>query len=131
MNGENQANTAGIGLDLVSIARFTASIEKGGQTFLDRIFTAAEQQECLRRPDPPQHFAARFAAKEAAMKVLGCGWSGGVKFTDLEVVSDGYSVPRLLLHGRAATLAAELGIPSISLSLSHADDTAGAIAAPG
>ena len=115
-------------MDLVSIARFTTSLEKGGQTFLDRIFTTAEQQECQNRPRPAQHFAARFAAKEAGMKALGCGWAGGVTFTDFEVVSDGYSVPKMVLHGKALELAKAQGIKTIALSLSHAADTAGAFA---
>jgi holo-[acyl-carrier protein] synthase len=126
MNGESVVSGAGIGMDLVAIARFTQSLEHGGQAFLERIFTAAEQLECTSRPHPAQHYAARFAAKEAGMKALGCGWSGGVTFTDFEVVSDGSSVPKLLLHGKALQLAVALGITELALSLSHTDATAGA-----
>lgn len=128
MNGESAESGFGIGMDLVSITRFTKSLEKGGDTFLNRIFTAAERQECQNRPNPAQHFAARFAAKEAGMKALGCGWAGGVTFTDFEVVSDGYSVPKLVLHGKALELATEQGVRTIALSISHAEDTAGAFA---
>jgi holo-[acyl-carrier protein] synthase len=62
------------------------------------------------------------------MKALGCGWAGGVTFTDFEVVSDGYSVPKMVLHGKALELAKAQGIKTIALSLSHAADTAGAFA---
>ncbi len=128
MSAANCDLNAGIGMDLVSISRFSESLKKGGQAFLDRIFTPAEQQECDSRTYPQQHYAARFAAKEAGMKVLGCGWTGGVTFTDFEVVSDGTKVPLLLLHGKAEELASQLGIASIALSLSHTDETAGAFA---
>ena len=114
----------GIGVDLVEIARLEASLERGGQPMLDRMFTPAEQQECQSRKQSAMHYAARMAAKEAGMKVLGTGWTGGVGFCDFEVVSDGKTAPKMLLHGAAAERAREHGIRSMRLSLSHTDELA-------
>lgn len=114
----------GIGVDLVDVARLEASLERGGQALLDRMFTLAEQQECQSRKQPAMHFAARMAAKEAGMKVLGSGWTGGVGFCDFEVVSDGKTAPQLLLHGVAADRARENRIRALRLSLSHTDGLA-------
>lgn len=118
----------GIGFDLISIPRLEQTIDRVGQEFLDRIFTPAEQEECASRAHPVQHYAARFAAKEAGMKVLGSGWTGGIAFTDFEVISDGKRPPEMLLHGKARELADSLGISLLQVSLSHTDDTAGAVA---
>ena len=117
----------GIGLDLVDIQRLAKSIEQGGQSFLDRIFTVAEQVYCNGGSRPHEHFAARCAAKEAAMKVLGTGWSGGVAFTDFEVSNDSNGHPSLTVAGVAATVASEMGIVEWQLSLSHTGTTAGAV----
>jgi len=117
----------GIGLDLVDIQRLAKSIEQGGQSFLDRIFTVAEQVYCNGGSRPHEHFAARWAAKEAAMKVLGTGWSGGVAFTDFEVSNDSNGRPSLTVAGVAATVASEMGIVEWQLSLSHTGTTAGAV----
>ena len=114
----------GVGVDLVDVARLEASLERGGQALLDRMFTPSEQQECQSRKEPSMHFAARMAAKEAGMKVLGTGWTGGVGFCDFEVISDGKTAPQLRLHGAAAEHARKSGIRSMRLSLSHTDDLA-------
>jgi len=118
----------GIGLDLVDIPRLEQSITNGGQQFLDRVFTATEQDYCNGKSRPHEHFAARWAAKEAAMKVLGTGWSGGVAFTDFEVTNDSDGRPRLIVSGVAASAANERGIVEWQLSLSHTGQTAGAVA---
>ena len=117
----------GIGLDLVDIQRLAKSIEQGGQSFLNRIFTVAEQDYCNGGSRPHEHFAARWAAKEASMKVLGTGWSGGVAFTDFEVSNDSNGRPYLTVTGVAATVASEMGIVEWQLSLSHTGTTAGAV----
>ncbi|MCH2101735.1 MAG: holo-ACP synthase [Planctomycetes bacterium] len=114
----------GVGVDLVEIARLEASLERGGQSMLDRMFTPAEQQECQRRKQPAMHYAARMAAKEAGMKALGTGWTGGVSFCDFEVISDGKTAPKLKLHGVAKELAQKEGISSMRLSISHTDNLA-------
>ena len=117
----------GLGLDLVSVPRFAAALERGGDAFRERLFTPAEQAQADSRSRPAQHYAARFAAKEAVMKALGRGFGQGVAFPEIEVVSDGRTPPRLELHGETAALAAAAGIVGWSLSLSHSDETAGAV----
>ncbi|HIA38397.1 MAG TPA: holo-[acyl-carrier-protein] synthase [Planctomycetes bacterium] len=118
----------GIGLDLVDIPRLAKSIEQGGQAFLDRIFTPHEQEYCSNHSRPNEHYAARWAAKEAAMKVLGTGWSGGVAFTDFEVINDSDGRPHLEVTGVAAERSREQDIIEWQLSLSHTGSTAGAVA---
>ena len=118
------ADLPGIGVDLVDIARLVAALERGGPPLRDRMFTPAEQEECEGRPNPGMHYAARMAAKEAGMKVLGTGWTGGVGFQDFEVISDGRTAPKLRLHGQAAVVASRHGIREMRLSLSHTDTMA-------
>ncbi|HJM39332.1 MAG TPA: holo-ACP synthase [Planctomycetota bacterium] len=118
----------GIGIDLVEVDRFRSALEKGGATFLNRLFTPSEQEDCASRADPPIHYAARWAAKEAAMKALGSGFAqDGVEFTHFEIRSDGSSPPQILLHKKAAELASERGLRSLRLSLSHTSTTAAAV----
>lgn len=118
----------GLGVDLVDVARFMASLQRGGERMRERMFTDQEWQECQSRANPGPHLAARFAAKEAGMKCLGTGWTQGVGFADFEVISDGKTAPRMVLHGQAAQIAASMSIRTLRLSLSHTDDQAIAIA---
>ncbi|HEX9792613.1 MAG TPA: holo-ACP synthase [Planctomycetota bacterium] len=117
----------GLGLDLVDLDRFQQAMERSGEAFLARIFTGQERAECAQRSNPLQHFAARFAAKEAGMKALGTGWTGGVGFHDFEVISDGANPPRLYLYGKAAEVMAAHGLRGTRLSMSHTERTAGAV----
>src|ERR1700691_6434959 len=100
----------GSGIDLVEIGRIQQSMDRYGQRFLDRIFTAAEQAYCLRRRKSAESFAARFAAKEAGAKALGTGISRGVNWLEIEVVREQGGRPKLQFHGRAAQIAAHLGV---------------------
>jgi holo-[acyl-carrier protein] synthase len=109
----------GLGTDLVAIARVEALLARHGDRFLGRVFTAAERAECLGRARPAVHLAARWAAKEAAMKAIGTGWSLGVRWQELEVRSPGDVPPRLTLTGAAQSRAAALGIRQTLVSLSH------------
>src|SRR5262245_14452563 len=84
----------------------------------EKLFTPGERQYCRRRADPAQHFAARFAAKEALLKALGV--PSGLSWHELEVVCEADGAPRLVLHGRAAEAAAARGVCKVHLSLSHA-----------
>lgn len=108
----------GIGIDIVDVGRIRALAAKHGERFTRRIFTEAEAGCCRGKSDPSPHLSARFAAKEAAAKALGTGISSGVRFRDIEVLSDG-GPPRLVLHGRAGERARELGVTRMHLSLSH------------
>jgi holo-[acyl-carrier protein] synthase len=114
----------GSGIDLVEIERIHASVERFGQRFLDRIFTPAEQAYCLRKRKSAESLAARFAAKEAAAKALGTGISRGINWLEIEVFREPSGRPTLQFHGRAAEIAAGLGVAHVSVSLTHGADLA-------
>lgn len=109
----------GTGIDLTEIDRIEHSIERFGGRFLDRVFTAGEQEYCLRKRRSAESFAARFAAKEAGAKALGTGISHGVTWKEIEVVRERSGKPSLRFHGRAAELAERLGVANTALSLTH------------
>jgi len=117
------SNIIGLGLDATDIDRVADVIDRHGDRFLQRVFTAAEIAYCTRRRVPAIHFAGRFAAKEAAMKALGTGHSQGVLWRDVEVVRDD-GPPRLELHGGAARRFAAMGGRSSLLTITHSDDLA-------
>jgi holo-[acyl-carrier protein] synthase len=122
------ANTAvatiGLGIDLVNIPRMRDVIARWDDRFLKRVFTEAEIAYCRARRDPVPHFAARFAAKEAAMKALGTGLSLGVRWRDLEVRRDRGQAPRLLMHGRSRELGLARGGRAMLVALTHDGDYA-------
>jgi holo-[acyl-carrier protein] synthase len=109
----------GLGTDLVAVSRVEAVLRRHRARFLDRVFTAGEQAECLARARPAVHLAARLAAKEAAMKALGSGWGAGVRWQDVEVQSAGGDPPRLMLEGAARVRAEARGVRQALVSLSH------------
>jgi len=109
----------GLGTDLVSIPRVESLLLRHEGRFLARVFTPAEQAECLRRARPATHLAARLAAKEATMKALGSGWGLGVRWLDVEVRSAGGTPPSLALGGVARARADAQGIRETQVSLSH------------
>jgi holo-[acyl-carrier protein] synthase len=109
----------GSGIDLAEIGRIQHSIHRYGSRFLNRVFTTAEQAYCLRKRNSAESFAARFAAKEAAAKALGTGISQGVSWLEIEVVRERGQRPTLKLYGRAAQIAARLGVARIALSITH------------
>jgi holo-[acyl-carrier protein] synthase len=115
--------TVAVGVDVVDLDRFE-SVMTRQESFLDRVFTAEEREYCDRANATSvrcQRYAARFAAKEAVMKALGCGL-GAYGFHDVEVARDDDSgEPSLLVKGKAAVLAGERGISRWLLSLSHSD----------
>jgi holo-[acyl-carrier protein] synthase len=112
------------GVDLIEIARFQEAVQRHGRRFLERIFTEAELADC---GDRLQSLAARFAAKEAVAKALGTG-IGPVGWREIEIHRDAIRRPLLQLHGAAAQRAAELGLSEWSISLSHTEHTAAAVA---
>jgi holo-[acyl-carrier protein] synthase len=118
---------AGLGLDVVGVARIRAARARHPQRFLERVYTPAEQAYCLGFADPDERFAARWAAKEAAMKALGTGGALGVTFTDIEVLPGAGGAPAVSLSGAAATRAAALGVTRSLVSLSHSDGLAIAV----
>ena len=116
-------NIIGLGLDATDIDRIASTIERYGDRFLQRIFTAGEIAYCTRRRVPAIHFAGRFAAKEAAMKALGTGNSQGVLWRDVEVVRRG-GPPQLQFHGGAGRRFAAIGGTGSLLTITHSDDLA-------
>jgi len=114
----------GTGVDIAEVSRIRESIERFGERFLRRIFTPGEIEYCERRAGRFESLAARFAAKEAAMKALGTGWSRGVRWRDIEVVRPKGQRPTLQFHGEAAAIAARLGANNVALSLTHTSEQA-------
>ncbi len=113
------------GIDLVTVARISELLNRHGERFLDRCFTAHERAyadgQTKRRAE---HLAARFAAKEAVLKALGTGLADGISWTEIEVTRDGRGAPGVKLTGRAAKIAKRLGIAEWAISLSHTDELA-------
>jgi holo-[acyl-carrier protein] synthase len=114
----------GSGIDLVEIGRIQQSVDRYGQRFLDRVYTAAEQAYCLRKKKAGESLAARFAAKEAGAKALGTGISYGVNWLEIEVVREPSGRPAIRYHGRAAEIAARLGVTHAVLSITHTAELA-------
>ncbi len=110
----------GTGIDQIDIARIAQSLARYGSRFLDRVYTPGEIDYCRsKRQNAAESFAARFAAKEAAAKALGTGIGFGVTWREIEVTRDPRGRPCLLLHGRAAEIAEQLGVHASSLSITH------------
>lgn len=113
----------GIGIDLVEIHRMKKAI--GNKLFIQRVFTTPEQNYCDGRgKQNAASYAARFAAKEAVMKALGTGLSGGGTWREIEVLPDDQGKPVMSLTGTFAELAEKLGVTRIHVSLSHAQEYA-------
>jgi len=114
----------GTGIDIAEVPRIGESIERFGHRFLRRIYTEGEIQYCDSKANPVERYAARFAAKEAAMKALGTGWSRGVRWRDIEVVRQPGGRPTIKFHGKAAEFAAKLSAKNVALSISHTKEQA-------
>jgi holo-[acyl-carrier protein] synthase len=109
----------GLGTDLIEIERIERSVARFGERFLDRVFTPGEIAYCYAKKASAESLAARFAAKEAGAKALGTGISRGVSWKEFEVRRQPGQRPELHLSGRAAEIAAALGVRRVSLSLTH------------
>lgn len=116
----------GIGTDLVELDRFRTTLERS-PGIKSRTFTVGEQEYANAKNDPTERYAVRWAAKEAVMKAMGVGL-GAVVMSDIEVVKDPSGAPSVVLHGTAASRAAELGITVWKLTLTHTENFAQAIA---
>lgn len=118
----------GLGMDLASLKRVGHSLERFGERFATRLLTAAELDRIPAATGPRvAYVASRFAAKEAAVKALGTGFTLGIGLHDIEVLSLPSGKPELHLHGEAARRAALLGVNTIHLSLTHEREVAGAV----
>jgi len=109
----------GIGIDVVQNDRIRDSIQRFRDRFLNRIYTEGEIEYCKKCAQPEIHYAARFAAKEAAFKALGTGWAAGVKWKDIEVERLPSGKPELHLHGEALARATSSGAKLFYVSLTH------------
>ena len=109
----------GTGIDLAEVGRIREAIGRYGDRFINRIYTAAEIAYVERKANRFERYAGRFAAKEAGMKAIGTGWKRGVRWVDFEVSNLPSGRPTLRLHGEAARLAGQMGVKSISLSITH------------
>ena len=114
----------GLGVDIAEVARVKAAIERHGKTFLRRVYTAREIEYCEGFKNKFERYAGRFAAKEAAMKALGTGWSRGVRWVDVEVVRERGGRPTIALSGEAEKIAGRLGVKHIAVSITHTETQA-------
>jgi holo-[acyl-carrier protein] synthase len=114
----------GTGIDIAEVARIRRSIERFGDRFVQRVYTPGEINYCESKANRAERYAARFAAKEAAMKALGTGWNHGVRWRDCEVMRLPGGRPTITFHGTAAEVAARLGVKNAALSLSHTAEQA-------
>jgi holo-[acyl-carrier protein] synthase len=130
----NPVSVLGFGIDLVDCRRIEQMLSDHGERFLDRVFTREEIAYCTARGEGRrvEHFAGRFAAKEAVLKVIGTGWRGPIAWTDVEIVNNEMGVPQVRLAGEAARVAAQAGIARVLVSITHLREfaAAGAVGLP-
>ena len=109
----------GTGVDIVDISRFERFVAENNVPLFERLFTPGEREYCATRKRSAQHYALRFAAKEAYLKALGTGLRHGISWQEVEVVNDSLGKPELRLTGRALELFRDRGGVREHLSLSH------------
>lgn len=109
----------GIGVDITECLRIAKMIERHADLFINRVFTPGEIAYCQKRKQATQHFAGRWAAKEAVLKALGTGWRQGISWRDVEVCNEAGGRPTIVLHGGAKQAAEELGADQVLISISH------------
>ena len=107
------------GIDLVDCPRIEQMVERHGDRFVNRVFTAAEQVYARGTVSTIEKYAGRFAAKEAVLKLIGTGWRGKIKWTDIEVTNDAAGRPEVTVTGEVKRIAEELKITHISISITH------------
>lgn len=117
----------GTGIDIAEVPRVAAAIERFGQRFLQRIFTEEEIRYCQSKQNAAERFAARFAAKEAALKAMGTGWNRGIGWREVEVRRERGQRPTIHFNGKAAIVFEHIGAKRASLSLTHTSEQAMAI----
>ncbi len=117
----------GLGIDVCRIERVERFLERYGERFTRRCFTPTEIAHCARYANSAEQFAGRIAAKEAASKALGTGWRRGVHWKCFEVAHEMSGKPTLKIHGRAAELAAEMGVRGVNVSITHDAGVAAAV----
>ena len=114
----------GTGIDIAEVDRIRQAIERFGRRFTERVFTTDEIRYCESKANRVERYAARFAAKEAAMKAIGTGWNRGVTWRDVEVRRSSGQRPTMAFHGIAGEFFARLGATRAHLSLTHTNEFA-------
>ena len=117
----------GTGIDIAEVDRIRQTVERFGRRFTERVFTADEIRYCESKANKIERYAARFAAKEAALKAIGTGWNRGVTWRDVEVRRSPGQRPTIVFHGRAGEFFAKLGAMRAHLSLTHTKEFAMAL----
>src|SRR5258707_15322214 len=116
----------GVGIDMIEVERVATKIGKESG-FRELVFSKNEITYCESKAKKFEHYAARFAAKEAFLKALGTGWKNGTAFNEIEITGDDLGKPELVLLGETAKFVAEMGAIKISVSLSHLKNIASAV----
>lgn len=112
-------NVLGIGTDIIECLRIAQMIQRHGEQFINRVYTPHEIQYCQARKQSTQHYAGRWAAKEAILKALGTGWRRGISWRDVEIRTETSGKPYVVLRGGAREVCNELGISEVLISISH------------
>jgi holo-[acyl-carrier protein] synthase len=107
------------GIDLVDCPRIEQMMQRHGERFIMRVFTATEQAYAQANRNDVEKLAGRFAAKEAILKLMGTGWRGKIAWTDIEIINNAAGQPEVTLDGEVRKIADELGIKHISVSITH------------
>ena len=115
----------GIGIDMAEPERIASSMKKKG--FRELVFSKNEIAYCEKKTKKFEHYAARFAAKEAFLKAIGTGWAKGTAFNEIEILNNKEGKPGIFFLGKTATTVAEIKLGNISVSLSHIKTLASAI----
>jgi holo-[acyl-carrier protein] synthase len=107
------------GIDLVDCPRIEKMIQRHGDRFIKKVFTAAEQAYAEANKNKIEKLAGRFAAKEAVLKLMGTGWRGKIAWTDIEIINNSAGQPEVTLDGEVKKIAEKLGVKHISVSITH------------
>lgn len=126
--GHFKMRVIGIGTDIIECERISRMLLRHRDNFVRMVFTDLENQYCSSRKNSNQHYAGRWAAKEAVLKALGTGWISGIAWTDVEVVNQSGGKPIINLHNGANKIANNLGINEIQISITHCEAYAVAFA---
>jgi holo-[acyl-carrier protein] synthase len=118
----------GIGLDMIEVERVKEKIQKE-QGFREMVFAAAEIEYCERKTNSYEHYAARFAAKEALFKAIGTGWTNGTSYNEVVILNNESGKPEISFIGETANTLQHLELSKIKISLSHLKNTAAAVVA--
>src|SRR6185503_10128578 len=109
----------GVGIDIVECLRIAQMIERHGELFITRVYTDLEIEYCTTRKAATQHFAGRWAAKEAVLKALGTGWVKGISWRDIEIRNQRGGKPTVAFRGGARDVVERTGISEMLISISH------------